>query len=201
MKTCSKCKNEKDFSSFARLKSSKKGYRSQCKMCVKEYNKDYYSNNTENSKQYYINNKEHIKQNQSKYQLENKEYIRNYNKQYQINNKNVINKYQRDRKLNDPLFKLMSNIRTLIYKVVKRQRYKNTSKTCEILGCSFEEFKIHLENQFTDGMNWENAGKWHIDHIYPVSRATDEQHLIKLNHYTNLQPLWAKDNIKKSNKI
>jgi len=50
-------------------------------------------------------------------------------------------------------------------------------------------------------MTWENQGLWHMDHIYPVSRATDEEHLIKLNHYTNFQPLWAEDNIKKSNKI
>ena len=50
-------------------------------------------------------------------------------------------------------------------------------------------------------MNWENAGKWHLDHIYPVSLAKDEEELLKLNHYTNFQPLWAVDNIKKGNKI
>jgi hypothetical protein len=60
---------------------------------------------------------------------------------------------------------------------------------------------INKEKQFTEGMTWFNHGEWHIDHIYPVSLATDEHHLKKLNHYTNLQPLWAIDNIKKSNKI
>ena len=66
---------------------------------------------------------------------------------------------------------------------------------------SFEDFKIHLQNQFTKGMNWENAGEWHLDHIYPVSLANSEEELIQLNHYTNFQPLWALDNIKKGNKI
>ena len=201
MKTCTKCNIKKDFSNFSKSKKGNNGLKSMCKKCVKDYNKDYYYNNTEHSKKYYLDNKEHIIKNQKQYQINNKKEIKKYNKQYQINNREVLNKYQRNRKLNDPLFKLMSNIRSLIYNVVKRQGYKNTSRTCEILGCSFEEFKIHLEQQFTEGMTWENAGKWHIDHIYPVSRAKDEQHLIKLNNYTNLQPLWAEDNLKKSNKI
>lgn len=201
MKTCSKCKNEKDFIAFAILKSSKNGYRSQCKICVKEYNKYYYSNNIENRRKYYIDNKEHIKQSQTKYQLENMEYIRSYSKQYQIDNKEVINKYHRDRKLTDPLFKLICNTRTLIWKAVKNSGYSKKSKTHEILGCSYDDFKKHLERKFTEGMTWENAGQWHIDHIYPVSLAKDEKHIIELNHYSNLQPLWAEDNIKKSNKI
>lgn len=79
--------------------------------------------------------------------------------------------------------------------------YSKTSKTYKILGCSYEEFKQYLESQFTNGMTWENAGEWHLDHIYPVSLATDEEHLIKLNHYTNFQPMWAEDNLKKGNRI
>ena len=79
--------------------------------------------------------------------------------------------------------------------------YHKNSKTKEILGCSFEKFKVHLEKQFKDDMSWENQGKWHLDHIYPVSLAKDEEELIKLNHYTNFQPLWAFDNISKGNKI
>lgn len=88
------------------------------------------------------------------------------------------------------------SIRYLIYISIKKQGYTKRSRTYKILGCTYEEFKIHLENQFTDGMTWENQGEWHLDHIYPVSLAKNEEELIKLNHYTNFQPLWAEDNLK-----
>jgi len=211
MKTCTKCKVEKEFTEFGRLKQSKDGYRFYCKICVKEdrlknsehiveYRKQYAIKNKENRRLYKLKNKEKLKEQDKQYRLNNKD---RYN-QWRISNKksinDKINQYNKNRKLIDPLFKLSCNIRTLICNCIKRQGYKKTSTTFKILGCSFEEFKQHLENQFTEGMTWNNAGEWHIDHIYPVSLATDENHLIKLNHYTNLQPLWAIDNIKKSNK-
>ena len=110
-------------------------------------------------------------------------------------------KQKKQRLQTDSLFKLTCNIRSLIKISIKNKGYSKKSKTNKILGCDFEIFKAHLEKQFVKGMNWSNYGKWHLDHIYPVSLAKDEQHLIKLNHYTNFQPLWAIDNIKKSNKI
>ena len=71
------------------------------------------------------------------------------------------------------------------------------------MGCSYQDFIIYLEQKFTDGMSWDNYGLygWHIDHIIPLSSATDELSLEKLCHYTNLQPLWAKDNLSKGDKI
>lgn len=211
MKTCTKCKVEKEVNEFGRLKQSKDGYRFYCKMCVKEerlknseniveYRKQYAIKNKENRRLYKLKNKEKLKEQDKQYRLNNKD---RYN-QWRISNKKSINdkanQYNKDKKSTDSLFKLRSNIRTLIANCIKRQGYKKTSSTFEILGCTFEEFKKHLENQFTEGMSWNNAGEWHIDHVYPVSLATDENHLIKLNHYTNLQPLWAIDNLKKSNK-
>lgn len=211
MKTCKKCKIEKEFNEFGGLTASKDGYRSECKMCVKEYRLRNSEHIVEYNKKYKLNNPSYHKL----YKLKNKQKIKEQNKQNRLNNKdryeqwrisnkksinNKINQYNKNRKSIDPLFKLSCNLRTLIYNSIKRQGYKKTSSTFEILGCTFEEFKQHLENQFTEGMTWNNAGEWHIDHIYPVSLATDENHLIKLNHYTNLQPLWAIDNLKKSNK-
>ncbi len=72
-----------------------------------------------------------------------------------------------------------------------------------MIGCSWIDFKIYLESKFTEGMSWDNYGKWHIDHIVPLSSfdLSDPVQLEKACHYTNLQPLWAKDNLKKSNKI
>ena len=125
--------------------------------------------------------------------------------QYYLNNKEKINiyngTYATEKRKTDSLFKLSGNIRSLIGNSIRAQGYTKKTKTYKYLGCSFEYLKQHLERQFTKGMNWSNAGEWHLDHIYPVSLAKDEEELIKLNHYTNFQPLWAEDNFKKGNKI
>jgi len=250
MKTCSKCKVEKELINFYISKNTKDGHGYKCKNCIKQYyldnknyinqyNKDYKKNNKEyvkkynkdykinnkeyteqynkkyakqyylqnkeniskHNKQYYINNKENIKENQKKYCLNNKEIL----KKYRLDNKEIIKEnqkqYRKNRRSIDLLFKLSCNIRTLIKNCIKKEGYSKKSKTFEILGCTYEEFKLHLESQFTESMTWDNQGQWHLDHIYPISRAVDEQHLIKLNHYTNFQPLWAEDNLKKGNKI
>lgn len=130
------------------------------------------------------------KQSGRKWQLENKE-RHNYN----------CLKYTKQRYKTDPLFKFSMSVRQLIGLSIRNKGYKKTSKTATILGCDFETFRIHIERQFTKGMNWENRSEWHLDHIYPVSLAKDEKHIIELNHYTNFQPLWAIDNMSKGNKI
>ena len=167
----------------------------------KQYNIDNYEKIKERKKEYYLSNKEEISKKQKEYRLKNSDKLLDQKKEYYKNNKESRNVYQKNKRLNDPLFKLRNSISSLILISIKKIGYSKNSKTYEILGCSYEEFKIHLENQFTEGMTWKNQGQWHMDHIYPVSLATDENHLIKLNHYTNFQPLWAEDNIKKGNKI
>lgn len=186
MKTCIKCNVKKELTEFHKNPIYKDGLIKTCKTCKKLY---------------HLNNKEKFIQ-KSKLWVEN-------NKDKRINwlkeNKNKIaitaSKYNKERKKNDYLFKLTCNTRSLISKSFSQNGYSKNSKTYEILGCIFEEFKMHLEKQFTKGMNWENQGEWHLDHIYPVSLAKDEEELIKLNHYTNFQPLWAIDNMIKGNKI
>ena len=134
-----------------------------------------------------------------------KDYMKIYNLKYYKENQEKIyiktKNYQKNKKQKDPIFKLRCNIKNLIYISIKKQGYSKKSKTFEILGCSYEDFKKHLERQFKKGMTWNNQGEWHLDHIYPVSLAKDEHEVIKLNHYTNFQPLWAKDNLEKHNKI
>ena len=71
----------------------------------------------------------------------------------------------------------------------------------EILGCSFEFFKKHIETQFQQGMSWNNHGHWHLDHKVPLDIATSTEELIKLNHWTNFQPLWAIENLEKNCKL
>jgi hypothetical protein len=156
-------------------------------------------------KEYRLKNKEKKAEADKKYYEANKEKIANYKRQHYLKNKEKIEKYRnewRNNKLKtDYLFKLIYYTSSLIRKTFKRNGYSKKSKAYDILGCTFEEFKEHLERQFKDGMSWDNQGEWHLDHIYPVSLAKTEDELIRLNHYTNFQPLWATDNIKKSNKI
>jgi hypothetical protein len=171
-------------------KEKAKKYRLNNKEKIKKWEIKYCENNVDKlkirKKNYYENNKEKIKI----YRKNNKDKIKQYN-----------NVYIKNRRKTDPLFKLRCNIRNLITLSLIKQGYNKQSRTFEILGCSFEDFKQHLERQFKKGMTWENQGQWHLDHIYPVSLAKDEQELIRLNHYTNFQPMWALENIIKGNKI
>ena len=176
MKRCNKCKIDKSLSDFSKDKTKKDGLQYICKSCHKQYR---------------INNKG------KQYNKFSKE----KHKQWRLDNKEKIAKRVNNRKQTHPLFKLSSTTRSLICNSMRKKGYNKSSKTYEILGCDFETFKLHLEKQFTKGMNWENQGKWHLDHIYPVSLAKNEQHLIELNHYTNFQPLWAVDNLSKSNNL
>jgi len=101
----------------------------------------------------------------------------------------------------NPIIKCSKNIRDLIGRTFRDRGYNKNSKTAQILGCSFEEFKIHIESQFKEGMSWENRSEWHIDHIMPVSMAKTYDEVVRLNHYKNLRPMWAYENKSKGNRI
>jgi hypothetical protein len=79
-------------------------------------------------------------------------------------------------------------------------KLRKNNKTFEILGCTPEFLKYHIEKQFHNGMSWDNRTEWHIYHKTPLSSAKTEEEIFKLCHYTNLQPLWRYDNLKKGNK-
>ena len=84
--------------------------------------------------------------------------------------------------------------------LLKNKKYLKKSKTRSILGADFPEVKKHIEGRFTKGMSWKNYGEWHIDHIYPLSWCDTEEEVFIYSHYSNLQPLWAEDNLNKSDK-
>ena len=111
--------------------------------------------------------------------------------------------YKKERLKTDHIFKFKGNVRSLIKNSFKRgtNQLRKDAKTETILGCVIEEFTLYIESKFIDGMTMKNHGKWHLDHIIPLSKATTKEEIIKLNHYTNFQPLWAEDNLKKGNKI
>ena len=155
----------------------------------------------ERKRKYYEANKEKIAEGNRRYREANKEIIAERNRRYFEANKGKRAKYEKQRKDNDPLFKLTKNLRSLISGSFKRKGYKKGSKTEQILGCSFLDFKEYIEEQFTQGMNWANYGQWHIDHIIPISVAENEAQILILNRYQNLRPLWADENLSKSDSV
>lgn len=122
-----------------------------------------------------------------------KERINLYNKKYR-------NLYLKNKRKNDSLFKLKQNLRTRTSIAFKCKKWRKEG-TEKILGIDYKSCKEFIESKFTVGMSWNNYGEWHIDHIIPLASAKTEIDLIKLCHYTNLQPLWAFDNISKGCKI
>ena len=140
-----------------------------------------------------------------------KEYRRNksktqreiYLKDWKKNNPNWMNEYIKKRNKEDKVFRFRNSLRQLIITSFKRGsfNYKKKTKTEFILGCTILEFRNYIESKFTKGMNFENHGEWHLDHIIPLASATTEEEIINLNHYTNFQPLWAEDNRSKGKKI
>jgi hypothetical protein len=212
-KTCKTCGVEKPLSEFYKSKKYKNTqyYNSYCKSC-----------NSKQKQQYYQKKREAILARQKEYAADpkNKEaklaYMKEYNadpknkerrKKYGADPKNrekirvQQRKWHKERRQSDPLYKLVCNIRTRISVSITNAGFKKNSKTHKILNCSFEEFMSHLEKQFNSGITWENYGKWHLDHIVPVSLASTEEEIIKLNYYKNFQPMWGPENESKSNKI
>ena len=158
-------------------------------------------------KKYYENNKEKELLRFKRYRNENPEKRKETCKNYIQNNKDKYNEYSRNWKkterLKNPIYKLISNLRERTKDYLCYKTYDSNSHITNVIGCSPELLKEHIENQFTEGMSWDNYGfyGWHIDHIIPLSSAKTEYEIYKLCHYSNLQPLWAEDNLKKGNKI
>lgn len=225
MKTCKKCGIEKDLEEFYKEKKSKDGYRGSCKICMSEYTKSVdkkhrkeivkksYYKNIDKNKNYYINNKDTLKKYRmdryNKNKLSENEKARKYSKE----NREILNKYRieydKKRSESDPLYKLIKNIRNLIKISLNTNGYSKKSRTHEIIGIDFIDFKSYIESKFEFWMCWSNYGEytgnynetWQFDHIIPISSGRNEEEIIRLNYYTNFQPLCSKKNIEKSNKI
>ncbi len=141
-----------------------------------------------------------LKQRQEYYQ-KNKDKIRDRLKQYRQEHKQERNEYVKNKYKTDINYKLSELLRNRVRKAIKS--YKRPGSAVKDLGCTVQELKDHLELQFKPGMTWDNHGQWHIDHIKPLSifDLSDPEQFMEACHYSNLQPLWAKDNLSKSNKV
>lgn len=202
MKKCPKCNKIKNKNEFDKNKSRKDGLSSYCKICLKEARKKHYSINKEHinasAKSYYKKHREYIIKKVAEYRQTPK------GKEVGKKSKNKYEKkWRKKQRETNPLFTLIECLRGRINKTIQLNR--KSARTIELLGCSIELFKQHIELQFTKGMTWQNHKRsgWHIDHIKPCSSfdlsKPEEQR--KCFHYSNLQPLWAIDNLKKSDKI
>jgi len=204
-KNCSTCGIEKPLNEFHKWKYGPDGYRRVCKECRKQETTNYYENNKDTIKdrvsKYRKENPDKVKEIKKKIYERDKERILLVNKTYRENNRDKRNEYNRTRKNNDPIFKLKHLMNSRLRVFLKSKNLQKNNKTFEVVGCTPEELKNHIESKFLVGMSWENQGDWHIDHIIPLSSAINEDEIIKLCHYTNLQPLWALDNMKKGSKL
>jgi hypothetical protein len=207
MKKCTKCNLEKNLNEFSICKSKKDGLQNQCKQCKKDQNQIWLKNNPNYFDKYHETNSLYRKT----YNNKNKEKTSQYNKTYNQNNpnkKNELNKVWLKKRRNNPIYGPLYKMYQSLWSGINRGLKNNFIKsqpTLNTLGLeSWDLFKEHIEKQFTEEMNWDNYGKtrhcWSLDHIIPISSAKTEEEVYKLNHYTNLQPMWHVDNIKKSNK-
>lgn len=149
------------------------------------------------SKARYELNKDYYKIN---YKI-NKEQKKALNKIYFQKNKKRIYKQRQQKAKTNMLFKFKCTLRSHSSRAFKRIGQSKPTKTEHLIGCTWLEAKEHIEKLFQPGMTWDNHGKWHIDHIIPIASSKTIEEAIKLNHITNLQPLWAKDNLTKGARV
>jgi len=197
-KMCTKCKQEVLLTSFYKDKGTKSGLGSRCKDCVKICAKESQLNNADYRKEYLKvyeqENKENIILNRRVYRENNIEYFREYAKNYQVK-----------RRGEDELFRVKHNVRNRLWCAFKNNNWKKEGSV-KLLGAEYETVVEYLESLFLENMSWDNYGRcvegdcnnyWHIDHIIPLNTAKTKEELEILCHYTNLQPLWAIDNLSK----
>lgn len=209
---CIKCKIDKDFCEFYYRNDIGK-YRNSCKDCEKERVNKYRLDNIDIIK---IKKKEYWNKNKSKlneinrlksaiYRKNNIEKVRLSAKKWAKNNRYKQKEYIKIRYKNDIKFNLIKKLRRRMFMSIKRAKASKKNYTIKLLGCDLLFFKKYIESKFSGDMNWENVlnGKIHIDHIIPCSsfNLEDKDEQSKCFHYTNLQPLWALDNLVKSNKV
>jgi len=167
-------------------------------------NRQFYKNNKEQqlklTKKYYREHKEELTKNCRTRYENNKEEKLNQNREWQRTHRNQINKRKRDRIKTDINFRLTINLRSRFKSVVKG--INKSKSSLKLIGCSVEQLKQHLESNFVDGMSWDNYGEWHIDHLRPCCSfdLTKLEEQRKCFNFSNLQPLWAKDNQSKGGK-
>jgi hypothetical protein len=211
---CKKCELErgKEYREKNREKvnQSAKDYRKNNPEKYKEVIEKYLEKNpnmtsTERGKKYRQSEewREKFRESRRRYYVENIDKEREKTKKYYHNNKEKLrrenNQWKNNKRKTDGFYRMKINLRHRLRDyLIGESRGKRTK---DIVGLDKVEFKLYIQGKFVDGMSWENYGKWHLDHIKPLCQAKDNEDALLLNHYTNLQPLWAEDNLRKNRKL
>lgn len=217
-KQCSKCKEVKVVELFSKDKTHSDGKKTHCKSCCRasyqtnresilRQKREYSQKNKEaisaKGREYRKNiDKDAVAARMREYREKNREVIAAKKRDYKKKNKEVITErqreYMRNRRREDREFALMSRLRRRMHHALQRGGYVKSVKIIDALGCTANEFYEHIEKQFTKGMTWENRDQWHLDHIVPIGGAETEADVYALSHFTNIRPMWASENRRKS---
>ena len=193
MKHCPTCDKWKQLSEYNKQSSSWDKLARMCRICYCEYKNNKRKTN-ENYREKDILYNDKYKKSGRRREVSK---IRYENKKEELNKKQV--EYNKKRYNSDPYFRAVLCMRTRISKLLRLKNADKNNKFYNYLGCSKEEFIEYFQAKFKEGMTWENHGEWHIDHIKPCAsfNLLDEEEQKKCFHYTNLQPLWASENLSK----
>jgi len=208
-KICNKCGKEKPLDQFSKG-NDKDGLRYWCKECVNRYAKEYCRAHKKDNILWRKTHKKEKKLYDKTYYQKNKEKRKKQKKIWYKNHKKEINEHERNKKKTNINYKLAHYLRTRIWSALKGS--SKSQSTMKLIGCSIDFLKKHLESKFKRDMTWNNYGsgwdgrgmqQWHIDHIKPCASfdLSKEEERAKCFNWKNLQPLWAEENISKSDKI
>lgn len=189
-------------------RESDRKYREAHKDEIKAYHKGWRDSNREHLNEMqrgkYKENPEAFKERKERYVNSHLEQVKESRTRYKKENRQKCTDYERNKRHNDPIYRFRSGARHLIWSYNRKKGYKGGKTVWEMVGCDFDSFLVHIQSQFTEGMTMENYGLsegcWNIDHIVPISTAETDEDIERLNHYTNLRPMWAIENSKKSRK-
>jgi hypothetical protein len=158
----------------------------------------------ESATKWRASNPEKAKENQREYHKANRKKLQEKANNWKSANRDLVNaqmKRRHAKRKADPIYLMAGRVRARMRKAITGNGFGKGSTTAKMLGCSWKQFAKHIESQFADGMGWHNQSEWHLDHVLPLSCATTIEGLEKLSHYTNIRPLWAAENLRKSDNL
>lgn len=198
-KVCSKCRVWRPRDKFYAVGGRPFSMRPRCKECEKAQAARYMIANRDAvlEKKRKTYRSERGQESHKVYYLRNRERIRAVQKEYEKSTYAARNLRRKLRRQGDEMYRMSERVRARIRCAVNRRGYTKRTLTSTTLGCEWPEFCAYMESKFVDGMSWENSGEWHVDHMVPLASAQSEEELIALCHFTNLQPLWAAENLRK----
>ncbi len=194
-------KDNPEYKEKQRLRSEQNRQKEEYKKFQKEYYENHKEKIQENVRKHRQEHLDQYRQKSKDHYQNNKERYKNWSSKYREENKERLQSLELARYHNDPITHLKQSLRMSLNRALKHGKNIKTNKALQYLGCPIEEFKAYLENRFLGGMSWSNRKDWHLDHIIPLDKINEGYTLEQLCHYSNIQPLWEKDNLSKGNRL